>query len=134
MNAITILQPPTLDIDSKLYPDGKIHARGRIERRVVWNCLKYLEAAGHYPILHCDGEEDVKVKGDLKQCMELTFNLDECRIIFAKSPNAKWTDRTGSIVVVLGNDGWDSIADWTWREDGDEFDKAMGAFDAEAYA
>jgi hypothetical protein len=128
----TILQPPALDIDAKL---GKPNPRGKIERRVVWNLLKHLEARGFFPILHCDGEEDVRVKGDHKRVMELTFNLDECRIYFAADPQAKLKDGAGSVLIILGN-GEDCITDWSWNlgEDDGPFNKAMTAFDAEDYA
>lgn len=127
----TIHQPPALDGDSKVHP------RGKIERRVVWNLLKHLEAHGFYPVLHCDGEEDVRIEnGDHKQVMELTFNLDECRVYFARSPNARINSQIGSVLIVLGNDGWDSIADWSWaaNSDGTAFNAAMDAFDGKDYA
>lgn len=45
---MTILQPPTLKLDATLYKDLPPMPRVKIERRIVWNLLHYLEAAGFH--------------------------------------------------------------------------------------
>lgn len=124
---VTILQPPALKIDSILHPDGKMLPRCRVERRVVWNLLSHLAAAGFTPR---SVESDEEVGTDTPEAMmEELFNLDEAHLhFFDKDKRTYW------VFIVLGNDGWDAISDWgVPREDPRGFNAAMEAFDPELY-
>ena len=131
MSKQTIQQPPVLSIDQQAEKEfGRgVEPRGRIERRVVWNLLVRLGNAGFHPTSVDDGEEVVSVT-TLQEAMELVFNLDEARIRFKKSPSGR-----GSVLIVLGNDGWDCVSDWSYQlGDPDGFDALMQGFDGEEYA
>ena len=120
--ASVILQPPALEIDKVLHPDGRIPPRERVERRLVWNLLAKLAAAGWIP----DSVDEEAVKTP-EEVMEMVFNLDDARVFFQKGLATAW------VRIVLGNDGWDAVCDWAPANGGD-FDKVMEAFDGEAYA
>lgn len=120
-----IIPVPKLDIDKILYPpDGScISARGLIERAVVFALLLHLERAGFTAESVCDGEETTPTK-TLQEVMELCFNLDDARIYFQKDGKD-----VGSALLIFGNDGWDTVSDWSWNEN--DFDAAMDAFKPE---
>lgn len=122
-------QPPALDIDAYMAErfGQKNSPRNLLERRVVWNLLKHLEAAGwHVRSVH-DGEE-LTIVSTPKAAMELVFNLDDCRLHFSKVPYRA----AHTVVLVLGN-GVDCIADMSIGEQ-DGWTVAIDAFDAEVFA
>lgn len=125
-----ILQPPSLKIDALLYTNGqKMLPRCRIERRVVWNLLAHLKAAGFCPTATDDGAERIETETP-EEVMEAAFNLDECWVLFQRENDSVecW------VRLVFGNDGWDCVSDWsddsaTTRD----FSAAMDAFDPENF-
>ncbi len=132
----TILQPPTLEHDTSMANrfGTVVCPRGRIERRLVWSLLHHLNAAGFSIQSINDGEDDEELAGtDAERnlaAMNLIFNLDECYCWFQK-PGFK----QHYVFIVLGNDGWDAVADNSYSEgDADGFGVAMDAFDGEAFA
>lgn len=121
-------QPPALEHDAMMLESFKqeVSANGRLERRIAWNLLMWLEQHGWHVSEMWDGEEDTKLTS-AKQTMELLFNLDEAHIYVRKSPKAN----PHRIYIVLGN-GTDIIADNTYTEgDPDGFSKLMDDFDVE---
>lgn len=131
MNIRPQVDVPELEIDAKMLKlyGHTVSPRGRLERRVIAAAIAHLQQAGFTLVSVDDGEEDTKVT-TAKEAMELVFNLDECRIYFRKqgfNPH--------NLLIVLGNDGWDAISDYTYTAgDPDGFEKAMDAFDAESFA
>lgn len=124
-----ILQPPQLDIDKQLHPNGDMLARCRVERRVVWNLIAHLARAGFMP--RKVREDVIRKTPDPKSMMEWIFNLDDCWIEFGKIGARE----SHAVYIVLGNDGTDCISDWQYTEgDPDGFNKTMDAFDAEFFA
>lgn len=125
-----IHQPPALDHDAMMLArfGSKVCPRMKIERRVVWNLFEHLKAAG-FGIIGINDGDDITKLTDPKQCMELIFNLDECWLTFRKPG---FTHHV--VYIVLGNDGYDCIADWNYSaDDRDGFNAAMDAFDGEDY-
>lgn len=120
---------PTLDIDKRLFAGlpQLMPTRCRLERRVVWGLLQHLEARRYHVTAVDDGETRTKVTS-AKEAMELVFNLDECRLLFACVPFR----RGHTVVVILGN-GIDCIADYSICE-ADGWDAAMAAFNEEEFA
>ena len=130
VNITSGIEVPILDIDKQLYADRgqSIPNRGKVERRVVGNLIDHLLKKGFTLSSVYDGEEDTKV-GTIKEAMEVVFNLDESRIYFENS-----TGGNHNVLIVLGNDGWDCISDWTFfHGDTDGFDAAMKEFDPERF-
>lgn len=122
-----IHQPPALDIDAILFAREPMPAPCRLERRIVWNLLQHLQAAGwHVRSVH-DGDE-LTIVSSQKEAMELVFNLDECRLHFSKVPYRL----AHTVVVILGN-GVDCISDMSIGEH-DGWTVAIDAFDAEVFA
>ena len=120
---------PALALDKILYKDGKIPPHVVRERRIVWNLIQHLAAAGHQVVEVFDGEEYARTPTP-KDAMEVIFNLDEARVFFMKSRNPG----KHGVYLVLGND-LDVVSDWSYStNDPDGFDAAMEKFDAEAFA
>lgn len=122
----TIHQPPELDIDAKMLRDygNKLTPSQVRERRIVWNLLKHLDAAGFKPIA-VDQDEWVPV-ADAKEAMERAFELTD-------GADVMFTNKR-SVRLIWGNDV-DVISDWTYgRNDLDGFNLSLNAFDPEAFA
>ena len=128
--ALTILQPPALDHDAMMLRQFQhtVSANGKLERRIVWNLLHVITAAGFELRSVYDGDEVTKVATP-KEAMELIFNLDEASVIFCKPGYAKH-----NVYLVLGN-GVDVVCDYSYTEgDADGFGALLEAFEAEVYA
>ena len=126
MTPTTILQAPKLTIDG----DRTLHSQGVIERRVVWNLIAKLKAAGFTSVAVYDGEEYTKTP-DAQAAMELIFNLDEASLRFIQSTDAEAyaadpdSVNEHGILLVLGT-GEDIISDWNYSaDDADGFNAAM---------
>jgi hypothetical protein len=109
--------PPALDCDKDFNTRvvGSVKGRCRLERRVVWNLLVNLAAAGWIPVRVNNGDEDCVISTAATthekcvEAMERVFEVDESRVFFrhATEPPEMWA------FVVLGNDGYDAISDYT---------------------
>lgn len=126
MTPTTIIQAPKLTIDG----DRTLHSQGIIERRIVWNLIAKLKAAGFTAVAVYDGEEYTAAT-DAQAAMELIFNLDEAslRVIRSVDAEAYAADPDSvnehGILLVLGN-GEDIISDWNYSaDDADGFNAAM---------
>jgi hypothetical protein len=144
---------PELDIDKHMQGSTPLSVGCKLERRIVWNLLKHLEANGWKVSCAFDGDDwytkpsaDAPVLSDsetdtggaylsAKEAMEVTFNLDEVSLRFTKQePRAGLHQPEHGVLLVLGN-GIDIIGDWNYSEgDEDGFDAVMDAFDAERFA
>jgi hypothetical protein len=84
----------------------KIQKRIEIERKVVRNLIRTAKAHGY--ALHSvdDGEERHIVKTE-REALEAVFAVDESRIYFKHPDEAK----RHVACIVLGNGGWDAVAD-----------------------
>jgi hypothetical protein len=123
-------QPPALKHDAMMLERFKqeVSANGRLERRIAWNLLMWLEQNGFRLVSLWDGEEWTELNS-AKEAMELMFNLDEAHL-YVKKP----TTGQHRIYFVFGN-GTDIIADHTYAEgDPDSFMKVMDDFDVEFVA
>lgn len=125
--AKTLIQAPTLDCDATTFLDNnrEIHARMRSERAVIANLIDYLAEAGYAVRAASDGEQRHKVS-DMKAAMEVIFSVDEAWL-FVKHPDQA---RGQTIFIVLGNDGWDCVADYSTA---DGFDEIMAGFDFDQF-
>ena len=93
-----------------------IEARQEAERRVV---TKFIELAlQHGFTLHSvsDGEERHKTT-TLEQALEHVFSVDESWVYFTPAPTSPSPVRH-CIYIVLGNEGWDAIADHSLGQHG----------------
>ncbi|ARV77156.1 hypothetical protein SKUL_57 [Pseudomonas phage Skulduggery] len=116
---------PALKIDKLLHRGERLDGRSKVERRIAWNLMLWLQHKGFTVVNIDDGEEDTAVNNPL-DAMELIFNLDEVRLEVASNTGGRHT-----ILLVLGN-GVDMIADYGYSSgDPDGFDAAMQAFEAE---
>lgn len=147
---------PALDIDRRIadirgQEEVQLSAQQKLERRIVWNLLRHLQANGWGCKVVFDGDcsyyrrdperdiieedyDDNRWESDgitltPKQVMEIVFNLDEASVRFAKHG----APELHGVYLVLGN-GVDCIADWNYDEDdADGFNAAMEAFNTEVY-
>lgn len=121
-----IIPVPELARDKQRPPDDGVMARCMIERAVVFALLLHMERAGFTAISVCGGDEDTPTKSHV-EVMDEVFSMDDARIYFKKG-NAD----SGSALIILGNDGFDAISDWSYlKGDTDGFSAAMDAFDPE---
>jgi hypothetical protein len=104
MSAYNFL-PPALAIDGVLYSTRHMSTRAKLERRVVWNLIRHLHAAGFRVVSVQDDDGLERVRG-AKSAMERIFSLDDCDINFKRGERTYW------VRVVLGNNGWDTISDY----------------------
>ncbi len=102
-----------------------------MENRLVRRLLEVAQAHGYAVTKVYDGEEMVRCDGDLTIALATVFSVDECRVYFKRPDQPK-----GHVaVIVLGNDGWDAIADSSMGEGWDdvmaEVDLFVDALEAE---
>jgi hypothetical protein len=105
----------------------RVDARGKIERRIVYNLLCYLVANGW--ALHgvFDGD-DFTACADAQGAMELIFNLDEVSLRVGRDGGNEH-----GVLLVLGN-GEDVLSDWSYTQgDADGFGALMDAFEVLDY-
>ena len=101
--------------------DTQLRARMTMERKVVRHLIRTAKAHGYQLKAVWDGGE--RVKCDLEsEAMDSVFSVDESTIYF-KHPD----ELEGHCAfIVLGNDGWDAIAD---NSQGGKWDEVMAKCD-----
>lgn len=100
-----------------------IEKRQEIERKIVRNLIRTAKEAGFTCVKVYDGEETVKVATE-KEAMDAVFSVDESRIYFKHPDDAK----AHCAVIVLGNDGWDCVADASMGDRWDPVIEANGKY------
>jgi len=83
----------------------EVKARGRMEASIVLRLLETLIAAG-YSVSVDDGDGDAQ-SGTVEKLAGVIFNVDTALVEVSKG--RKWL---GTVSLVLGNDGYDVIADY----------------------
>lgn len=129
------IEVPDLDHDAMMENryGRRVGVRGRLERRIVAALCAHMAERGWlaHSVRDSDGERPVNATKEhpAKDAMELIFNLDESRLVFSNGKGARHA------VLLIGGNGIDIVSDWGFAHgDGDGFNAAMRAFDAEAYA
>lgn len=85
-----------------------IEKRIQIERQVVRHLIRTAKKHGYDVRAVDNGEERIKVSTE-SEAMEHVFSVDESSISFKHPDEPK-----GHVaVIVLGNDGWDAIANYS---------------------
>lgn len=103
-----------------------IEKRIEIEKKVVRKLVRKMKAAGWMAINVFDGEETVPVSSET-EVLDNVFAVDDSRIVFRKAV-APFAPMRRTAVIVLGNDGWDCIADGSVSKPEfkhDDFEKIM---------
>lgn len=95
--------------------------RQKVERMVVSHLIQTAAQHGYAVTKVYDGEEFEKCTTEA-QAMDVVFSVDDSRIYF-KHPDQ---EKGHCAVIVLGNDGWDAIAD---HSTGDKWDDVMTEVD-----
>lgn len=95
----------------------KIEERIKTEKRLVRHLIRVMKLAGWEVAFVDDGGENVKCVNE-SEVLEAVFSVDESKIVFEKDKIRHYA------YIVLGNDGYDAIADYTYREN-DDFEKTM---------
>ena len=80
--------------------------RQELERWVVEHLICAAGRHGYVPYRAYDGGEWVMLTTPA-DVMDVVFSVDDCHVYF-KHPD---DDKAHCVVIVLGNDGWDTIAD-----------------------
>lgn len=89
-----------------------------MERRLVRFLIRTMKKHGWIAWAVHDGEEKIKCSTE-KEVMDAVFSVDESTIGFKKD-GIKHT-----AYIVLGNDGYDAICDYSHNYEWDEFDSIM---------
>jgi hypothetical protein len=97
-----------------------VEARIAIEKKVVRFLCREARRQGWEINYVNDGGERVKCKGEV-DVIDAVFSVDESWVRF-KKPGPEGVVLGGAVYIVLGNDGWDAIADSSMSE---EWDKVM---------
>lgn len=80
--------------------------RIEIEKKVIRKLIRTARAHGYLLVRIWDGESNETPTTEA-EALEVVFSVDECTMRFRHNSEAK----THCAVIVLGNDGWDCIAD-----------------------
>lgn len=105
---------------------ANLEKRIDMERKVVRNLVREMKKAGWIAINVFDGEETIPVINEAG-VMENVFAVDEARIVFRKAV-VPLAPMRRCAVIVLGNDGYDCIADCSVSNDlikADDFSAVM---------
>lgn len=102
----------------------QVEARIAIERKVVRHLIRTAKKHGYSLLRVWDGENYVRTRTE-GEALEAVFSVDESRIMF-RHPEE---DSSHCAVIVLGNSGWDAIAD---ASVGERWDKVID--EAQDYA
>ena len=102
-----------------------VEKRIAMERRLVRKLVRIMKENGWIAARVSDGEESVRVSGE-EAVLAVVFSVDESAIRFEKDGKAHW------VSIVLGNDGYDAVADYSYsHRDPDGFVAIMeGPFEA----
>jgi hypothetical protein len=100
-----------------------IEQRIAIEKRMVRKLIRVAKAHGYKLTKIWDGEQMERVTTET-EAMDLVFNLDECRMYFKRDNQPK----AHCAVIILGNDGWDAIADCSVGEGWDDVMSVMNDY------
>lgn len=114
-------RPPALSRDAA-YP-ASIRARHQLEKIVVYNLILFMRSQGFWLAGVWDGEV-MERPVTVKAALEMVFNLDQASLRFRKQGY-----KEHGVLIVLGNDGWDAISDWSYGEgDPDGFNLLMESY------
>lgn len=122
-----VLQAPALDCDGGTR--GDLHVNGKIERRIVWNLINALAAAGFNVWAVDDGDGVNKsVRLDARAAMEAIFAVDDAWLFVKK--RGRGNSEHG--IKLVGGNGEEIISDWGYSTgDADGFNAFMEGFKAE---
>ena len=93
-----------------------VQKRQEIERKVVCHLIRTMKENGWIAYAVNDGEEVVKCSTET-EVINNVFDVDESSIYFRK----EGFEEACSAYIVLGNDGWDAIADHSYPSEGHNF-------------
>ena len=95
--------------------------RQKIERRIIRRLIRTAKEHGYVLKRIWDGEANERPTTE-SEAMDVVFSVDECKMVFKHPDDA----RAHCAVIVLGNDGWDCIADCS---EGPRWDEVMVKMD-----
>jgi DNA-binding transcriptional regulator LsrR (DeoR family) len=102
---------------------AQLSKRMDVERRMVRKLIRVAKEHGFALVNVYDGEENVRCTSEA-QAMDAVFAVDDSTIRF-KHPDQP---KNHCAVIVLGNDGWDCIADASMGEKWDDVMEVMWAY------
>lgn len=97
-----------------------VKKRIEIEKRIVRQLVQKMDAAG-WTVKEVDYGEDIVPVVKVSDVIGAVFAVDVSTIRFFNAGGVSHV-----VQIVLGNDGWDCIADWSYSEKpGDTFNSVM---------
>lgn len=95
---------------------GSTSSKSDLERKVITHMVEKLKEAGWLPYFVDYGDGAGEPAWNLEQVLEEVFAVEESKVLFMKGHVTK------SVLIVLGNDGYDCIADHSL---GGDFEEVM---------
>jgi len=83
-----------------------------IEKKIVRNLLETMKAEHGYWFRVYDPEPATTATQNVDDAMNAIFAVDSATVRFTDNPESGYR---GSVLLVLGNDGWDVICDYSVR-------------------
>lgn len=115
-----VMDAPALKGDTE-----ELSSNVKIERRIVWNLIDKLAAAGFLVVGVDDGEDKPVKCADAMAAMEAVFAVDDCRLLI-KKPGTRGSSHA---ILLVGGNGEDVISDWNYTTgDPDGFNAFMEGF------
>lgn len=90
--------------------DTSVRKRGLIEMAIVRHLLTELVAGGFIFTVDDGEDEPVKCSVEIEEGMEAIFAVEDAAIYARKAGES---EDFGYVRLVMGNDGWDVISDYT---------------------
>ena len=106
-------------------PHPSVAKRCRVERNMLFSLLTHLHQLGFEVTGASDGEERHKCTTIL-QALSVVFSVDDSAVYVRRAGDAKGH----TICVILGNDGWDAVSDYSVAPG---FTEAMDAFNFDVW-
>lgn len=104
--------------------DPRVRRRAELEYDVVSAVIRECRKTG-YQLDSIAWDEYTPVK-TREAALRLIFDLDECTLRFRKAGS----DKLYGVFLVMGNDGWDVVSDYTWDGGEDCLKPITGTFAA----
>lgn len=96
-----------------------VEKRLEVERKIVRHLCDTMRKHGWDAVYVDDGGDEAEITRTTEEVIEAVFAVDEATIAFRKDGKKPMTC---FVQIILGNDGWDCISDYSFT---DEFDQIM---------
>lgn len=94
-----------------------VQRRIRVEVKVVETAIARILATGNWKLIGIDNGDEVEKFDTIEKALPYIFDLDDCSVLFKTTNPEKTKAQHRWFRVVLGNDGYDAISDYSAYDD-----------------